>query len=104
MLRNFSQAFDKLLRRFCSCDVPMLHSRLITRWIFLRALGLIFFSAFYSLYFQVSGLIGPSGLLPAGEYLHDVAENIGAWRFWYAPGVFWLGSSDRALLAACWIG
>ena len=30
------------------------------RWIFLRALGAIFFSAFYSLFFQIRGLIGYS--------------------------------------------
>ena len=39
------------------------------RWIWLRALGLIFLSAFYSLAFQITGLIGPRGILPAGEYL-----------------------------------
>src|SRR5438132_14089496 len=31
--------------------------RLISRWIFLRALGLIYFSAFFSLVFQISGLL-----------------------------------------------
>src|SRR6185369_9549303 len=43
--------------------------RLIPRWIFLRALGFIYFSAFYSLAFQIKGLIGPNGILPAGVYL-----------------------------------
>ena len=44
------------------------------RWIFLRALGLIFFSAFYSLAFQIHGLIGERGLLPVTGYL-DVIRN-----------------------------
>ena len=35
------------------------------RWLFLRALGLIFLSAFYSLLFQIHGLIGARGVLPA---------------------------------------
>src|SRR5712664_1555367 len=39
------------------------------RWLFLRALGLIFFSAFYALAFQMHGLIGERGILPAGLYL-----------------------------------
>ena len=39
------------------------------RWLWLRALGLIFFSAFYSWIFQIRGLIGPVGLLPANVYL-----------------------------------
>jgi len=74
------------------------------RWIFLRALGLIYFSAFYSLLFQIKGLIGPNGLLPAGDFLQAVSATIHSQRFWFAPSLFWLGSSDRALMLACWIG
>ena len=70
------------------------------RWIFLRALGVFFFSAFYSLAFQARGLIGPRGVLPAGEYLQRVAAVLGpARRLWYAPTLLWLGSGDRALTA-----
>ena len=41
--------------------------RLVPRWIFLRALATIYFSAFYSLLFQIKGLIGTEGILPAHE-------------------------------------
>ena len=74
------------------------------RWIFLRALGVIYFSAFYSLLFQIKGLIGPVGILPAAEYLKAVAKTFGAHRFWFAPSLFWLGASDRALMVLCWVG
>ncbi|HEX4683513.1 MAG TPA: lipase maturation factor family protein [Gemmatimonadaceae bacterium] len=74
------------------------------RWIFLRALGVIFFSAFYSLAFQIHGLIGERGILPATGYLADVAAAAGAKRFWYVPSLFWLGSGDRALAIAVAIG
>jgi hypothetical protein len=77
---------------------------LASRWLFLRGLGLIFFSAFYSLAFQIRGLIGPRGILPAGSYLAEVARVFGAQRFWFAPSVFWWSSSDRALLAVCIVG
>lgn len=77
---------------------------LFARWLFLRALGLIFFSAFYSLVFQICGLIGPRGILPAQEYLVQVARVLGSSRFWYAPTVFWWSASDRTLLAVCIIG
>jgi hypothetical protein len=78
---------------------------LAPRWIFLRALGLIFFSAFYSLYFQVEGLIGPNGILPADVYLNTVGHYMpGLSKIWFAPSVFWFGSSDRALVLACWVG
>jgi lipase maturation factor 1 len=77
---------------------------LAARWVFLRALGLIFFSAFYSLAFQIRGLIGPQGILPAQEYLAQVARVMGSGRFWYAPTVFWWSSGDRTLLAVCIVG
>ena len=79
--------------------------RLIPRWIFLRTLGLIYFSAFYSLLFQIRGLIGPQGILPAGEYLQAVAQSgVAHVRFWYAPSLLWISSSSGMLMTLCWIG
>lgn len=78
--------------------------RLLPRWLFLRAMGFIYFSAFFSLVSQIRGLMGPGGLLPAGMYLTDVGKVMGSWRYWYAPTVLWWSSSDRALTALCWIG
>jgi len=78
---------------------------LLPRWLFLRSLGVIYFSAFYSLLFQIRGLLGPDGLLPAGIYLEEVAKAVhGPARFWYAPTLLWISSSDRALLILCWVG
>jgi lipase maturation factor 1 len=77
---------------------------LLPRWFFLRGLGAIYFSAFYSLVFQIRGLLGPKGLLPAGEYLQNVAKYFGGSRYWYAPTLLWVDSSNRALVALCWIG
>ena len=68
------------------------------RWLFLRALGLIFLSAFYSLAFQIHGLVGERGILPAGEYLYALRAATGvAQRIWLAPTLFWLGAGDGAL-------
>jgi hypothetical protein len=79
--------------------------RLIPRWLFLRALGAIYFSAFFSLIFQVRGLIGPNGILPAGRYLQAVAQQFVGWqRFWYAPTLLWWSSGSAALNALCWAG
>jgi Lipase maturation factor len=81
------------------------HGHLGARWIVLRALGLIYYSAFFSLLFQVTGLIGPNGILPAKDYLQYLGQHLGTVeRYWYAPTVFWLGSSDFALKLVCWIG
>src|SRR5437868_13892647 len=79
--------------------------RLIPRWLFLRALGLIYFSAFFSLVFQIRGLIGPEGILPAASYLQQLSHALGHWeRLWYAPTLLWLGSSPQIVLGLCWIG
>jgi hypothetical protein len=74
------------------------------RWIFLRALALIYFSAFYSLLFQIKGLIGPDGILPATDYLQAVNASMHGQRFWFAPSLFWFGASNHALMVVCWAG
>jgi hypothetical protein len=54
--------------------------RLIPRWLFLRALGAIYFSAFLSLVFQIRGLIGPEGILPASRYLQAIEQSLDHWQ------------------------
>ena len=94
-----------VLRWLFASDTDRPLRRLAARWLFLRALGLIFFSAFYSLVRQVLGLIGPDGLLPTGEYLQAVRQmQSGASRFWDAPTLFWLGSGSRELQLLAWVG
>src|SRR5437764_2830035 len=81
------------------------HGHLWSRWIFLRTLGLIYFSAFYSLLFQIKGLIGPAGILRAQEYLAAVAQAYPGWqRFWFAPTLLWISGSNHLLMAMCWAG
>jgi Lipase maturation factor len=78
--------------------------RLWPRWLFLRALAAIYFSAFFSLLFQVRGLIGPRGILPAGDYLHLVARQLGARGYWFAPTLLWFSTSSAMLSLLCWTG
>jgi lipase maturation factor 1 len=75
----------------------------ISRWFFLRALGLIYFSAFFALLFQVRGLIGTQGILPAADYLQAV-HALGTLRFWYCPTLLWFSDGNRLLMALCWTG
>jgi len=77
---------------------------LLPRWLFLRLLGMIAFAAFFSLALQIRGLMGPHGILPAGEYLADVARVLGVKRLWFAPTLLWAGAGNEALLALCWAG
>lgn len=79
--------------------------RHISRWLFLRSLAVIYFSAFYSLIFQIRGLIGPAGILPGDHYLRAVAQSLGPWqRLWYAPTLLWWSSGSAMLSALCWAG
>src|SRR5260370_39061438 len=70
---------------------------LVPRWLFLRALGIIYFSAFYSLLVQIRGMLGPRGLLPAGSYLQEVAKVMGRGRYWYAPTLLWVAKGNTAI-------
>src|SRR4051812_1667541 len=84
---------------------PGVSDRLMVRWLFLRALGLIYFSAFFPLVFQITGLIGPEGILPSGEYLKAVARSLGPYqRVWFAPTLLWFSAGNHMLLALCWVG
>lgn len=76
---------------------------LIARWLFLRALGLIYFSAFFALLFQVKGLVGTNGLMPAAQYLAG-GRNLGVMRFWAAPTLLWISSGNHMLMALMWAG
>lgn len=77
---------------------------LLARWLWLRALALIYLSAFFSLLFQVKGLIGEHGILPAGETLAAIAQASHGNRFWIAPSLFWFSSSTDFIVAVMWIG
>ena len=106
-----SDSKDPVMRKIISwLFVPeaaeeSIYTHLLPRWIFLRFLGLIYFSAFYSLLFQIKGLIGPTGILPAGEYLVDVAKYFpGIKHFWFAPTLLWFSSSNGMLMLLCWVG
>jgi lipase maturation factor 1 len=100
-MNSWSPSF---LRWFAGPRKPGPPGYFLPRWLFLRAMGVIYFSAFYSLAFQIRGLLGPDGILPAGLYLQDVGKYFGHARFWYTPTVLWLGSGDRAMMALCWVG
>jgi predicted DCC family thiol-disulfide oxidoreductase YuxK len=82
---------------------------ILTRWLFLRALGLVYLVAFISLWTQIGGLIGHNGILPVDQYLPAVsqycdAHGIGPDRFRQLPTLCWLDASDHALNLQCAAG
>ncbi len=77
---------------------------LLTSRLFLRLLAVIYFIAFASLSVQITGLVGPDGILPFGRLLDAVYQQAG-WLAWFqVPTLFWLDASDMALYAATLAG
>ena len=74
----------------------------LTRWVFLRALGVIYLIAFLSLWPQLRGLIGPQGILPAQDLLAAARRQLGGERFHLVPTLFWLdgGPTSSSALPA----
>jgi predicted DCC family thiol-disulfide oxidoreductase YuxK len=76
----------------------------IARRSFLRAVGIIYFIAFVSLWVQVDGLIGSDGILPVGDYLAAAKEQLGSRAFLLLPTLSWLNSSNAFLHFLCGAG
>jgi hypothetical protein len=79
-------------------------SFVISRWVFLRLLGIICLIAFSSFWCQAEGLIGRNGILPLDGYLRAVKAQTGPERYGRWPTVFWLNSGDAALHTVCALG
>src|SRR5690349_9957666 len=76
----------------------------LSRWLFLRLLGVVYLVAFLSLCPQVTGLVGEQGLLPAGAFLERAHAIYGAAAVRLFPTLCWLGAGDATLRALCWTG
>ncbi len=76
----------------------------LTESLFLRLLGLVYLSAFASLWPQIVGLIGSHGVSPAMYYLDAVRRTYGAHPLSIVPSLFLFYSSDSALTAFCALG
>ncbi|HEY0133500.1 MAG TPA: hypothetical protein VGB85_05455, partial [Nannocystis sp.] len=72
---------------------------LLTRFVLLRVLGLVYLAAFLSALLQLVPLVGADGLTPAVDELAAHADAVGgAWSgFLERPTLFWLDCSDGAL-------
>ncbi len=77
---------------------------LVSRWVFTRLLGAIFFCAFASLGGQIRGLLGARGISPAAEFLRLAAEQLHGAAWQTVPTLCWLNSSDGFLVGLCLLG
>jgi lipase maturation factor 1 len=83
---------------------PVAGSLQLTRWLFLRLLGVVYLIAFVSLAVQLSGLVGTRGLLPADAFLDWARSVYGTRAYRLVPTLFWLGAGDTALRVGAWVG
>lgn len=66
----------------------------LTSWLFLRALGLIYFAAMASFAVQATLLIGADGISPLKMYVPALRDALGAGYWHQMPMLFWLNQSD----------
>ena len=76
----------------------------LSRWVFLRLLAVVYLIAFASLAPQLRGLVGEQGLLPAADLLARAGEFYGAAAWYEFPTLAWLAPGDAGLLVICWAG
>ncbi|MBS4167381.1 lipase maturation factor family protein [Parachlamydia sp. AcF125] len=72
--------------------------------LFYRLLGFIYFFAFGAFLFQIRGLIGIRGILPLKEHLNSLKNYPLRKRLHYAPTLFWINSSNTALMGLTSLG
>lgn len=66
--------------------------------LFLQLLGIIYFFVFVPFLFQIRGLIGVKGILPAESYLQFIKSHLGKRCYLKVPTVFWISAKDSVLL------
>ena len=89
----------------------------LTRFVLLRLMGLVYFTAFLVAANQLVPLVGHDGLLPADRFMEQVRGHYGSfWNaFWKTPdatfyggqfplSVFWWSTSDAMIRAVSWTG
>ncbi len=78
----------------------------LTRFVLLRFLGFVYFTAFLVAAHQLVPLIGHDGLTPADVLLQRAEKQFGSANtaFSELPSVFWWKMSDDMLLAVAWAG
>jgi hypothetical protein len=99
----FQSIFDKFFKLNNITGLTT-DSCIVIRWWFLRGLGLIYLSAFWSMATQIDGLVGTNGILPLQELLGRIELVYDNTKYWQFPTLFWLDASDSALKGVCVAG
>ncbi len=95
--RHFFSSVDSC--GLASADRPSTY--FLSRWFFLKALALVYLTAFGSLWFQITGLVGSQGILPFRLLLSDALAQLGWKAYLDFPTLCWLNGGDGFLLFLC---
>jgi len=71
---------------------------------FPRLVGLIYFFAFFPFLFQITGLVGEKGIMPASIFLKWIKQRFKKRAYYIAPTLFWINASDKALVFVVAVG
>jgi predicted DCC family thiol-disulfide oxidoreductase YuxK len=103
------RTFFSLLTRMLWGTDPTPPAQELVRWVFLRALGLIYLCAFLSLGTQIFGLIGHGGILPTSHLMETARiqldqKGVSLARYWMLPTLCWVSAGDPFLRLLCGAG
>ncbi|HUO58850.1 MAG TPA: lipase maturation factor family protein [bacterium] len=106
-LYAFVASHRHLFSSFDSCglagaDNPPTYT--LSSRLFLKILALIYLTAFGTLWFQVTGLIGEEGILPSRHYFEMARDQVGSSVYWLLPSLCWFNSGDGFLRFLCGAG
>jgi predicted DCC family thiol-disulfide oxidoreductase YuxK len=76
----------------------------LSRRLFIRSLGLIYFIAFMSLAVQIVGLVGKDGIIPIADYLPLVKQHWADDAYQRFPTLVWYDAGDAFLRSLCFGG
>src|SRR5258708_18838856 len=98
----FRRLLDTIARLYGGGTPPVTY--VLTRWLFLRLLGVIYLFAFASLWVQIIGLVGSHGISPIADFLNAIHLQYDGEACRLLPTLVWLNSSDSFLLLLCGAG
>ncbi len=79
-------------------------SNLWPRWLFLRAVGLVYVLVFAGIAVEGEAILGPSGLAPAKSLFRTLSSYSTVEAFFRAPTLLWVDASAGTITALTWIG
>jgi predicted DCC family thiol-disulfide oxidoreductase YuxK len=95
--RDLFDPIDRAL--FGKSTAPTSHRLTIS--FFLRALGVMYLIAFWSLWVQIHGLVGSNGILPVAPALEAAKHQLNWSTLFNVPTLCWMSASDGFLTFLC---